>query len=150
MAARVENEQPVETEDIQAVLRFLRAFADDHHQAKEESALFPELRRTSAAQEGPLRHMLFEHDQERSLVEGLEEALLTKKGMDFVHFANRITALLRNHIQKEDNILFDIVERSLSTEQDDKVVAEFNKFKTDLAFLTELRRLEWKYLRRAA
>ena len=150
MAARVENDQPVETEDIQAVLRFLRAFADDHHQAKEESALFPELRCTSAAQEGPLRQMLFEHDQERSLVDGLEEALLTKRGMEFVHFANRITALLRNHIQKEDNILFDIVERSLSTEQDDKVVAEFNKFETNLAFLTDLRRLEWKYLRRAA
>ena len=70
MAARVQNDQPFETEDLQAVLRFLRTFTDDHHQTKEESALFPELRRTSAAQEGPLRHMLFEHDQERSLVEG--------------------------------------------------------------------------------
>ena len=148
MAARVENNQPFETEDLQAVLRFLRTFADDHHQTKEESALFPELRRTSAAQEGPLRQMLFEHDQERSLVEGLEEALLTKSGMEFVHFANRLTALLGNHIQKEDNILFDIVERSLSTEQDDRVVSEFNKFQINPELLVDLRRLEWKYLRK--
>jgi hemerythrin-like domain-containing protein len=146
----VGNDQPVETEDVQAVVQFLHTFADDHHQAKEESALFPELRRTSAAQEGPPRQMLFEHDQERSLVDGQEEALLTKRGTEFVHFANRITALLRHHIQKEDNILFDIVERSLSTEQDDKIVAEFKNFQTNMEFLADLRRLEWKYLRRAA
>jgi len=78
MAGRVERDQPVEADeadDIETILRFLRVFADDHHQAKEESALFPELRRTSAGNQGPLRQMTFEHDQERSLVEGLEVLL---------------------------------------------------------------------------
>ena len=150
MAARVQNDQPFETEDLQAVLRFLRTFADEHHQTKEESALFPELRRTSAAQEGPLRHMLFEHAQERSLVEGLEDSVLTKKGMEFLHFANRLTSLLRTHIFKEDNILFEIVRRSLSPEQDEKVAAELNKFQINVELLADLRRLEWKYLRKAA
>ena len=150
MAARVENERPVETEDVEAILHFLRAFADDHHQIKEESALFPALMRTSNAQEGPLRQMLFEHDQERSLVGALEEAMYAKKGMEFVQFANRLTTLLRNHIYKEDHILFEIVERSLSAQQDEDVVAEFNKFQINVEFLEELRRLEWKYLRKAA
>src|SRR5437016_7719032 len=127
MATRVENDQPVEAQDVDTLLRFLRAFADEHHQAEEESALFPELMR-SAGNEGPLRHMIFEHDQERSLVEGLEDALRTKKGMEFVHFANRLAQLLRSHIRKEDNILFEIVERCLSIEQDERVTAELNKF----------------------
>jgi len=150
MAIRVENDQPIEPEDVDAMLHFLRAFGDDYHQAKEESALFPELRRSSHEQEGSLRHMLFEHDQERSLIEALQEASYTKNNIDFVYFANRLTALLRNHIQKEDSILFDIVERSLSAEQDDKVVAEFNKFQIDPGFLAKLRRLEWTYVRRRA
>ncbi|PYS49551.1 MAG: hypothetical protein DMG13_23185 [Acidobacteria bacterium] len=150
MAARVENDQFVETADVESILRFLRTFADDHHQTKEESALFPELMRTSAAQEGPLRQMLFEHDQERSLVEGLEDALYTKKGAEFVYFANRLTALLRNHIRKEDDILFEIVERTLSSEQDEKVTEQFNKFEINVKFQKELHRLEWKYLNRAA
>ena len=150
MASRVQNEQPVEIEDAHAILRFLRVFEDDHHQTKEESALFPELRRTAAAQEQPVRHMLFEHAQERSLVEGLEDSVLTKKGMEFVHFANRLTSLLRNHIFKEDNILFEIVQRSLSPEQDEKVAAELNKFQINVELLADLRRLEWKYLRKAA
>ena len=148
IAARVERGEQAAGGDAETVLRFLRKFADDHHQTKEESALFPELMRTSSAQAGPLRQMLFEHDQERSLVDALEDALYTKKGVEFVHFANRLIALLRNHVTKEENILFDIVERSLSPAQDEKVTAEFGKFQIDLGFISELRRLEWKYLRR--
>jgi len=150
MATRVENSQPVAPEDVETLLRFLRGFADDHHQAQEESALFPELMRTSAWHEDPLRHMVFEHDQERSLVDGLEDALRTKKGSDFVHFANRLTQLIRNHIHKEENILFEAAHRCLSAEQDDRVVTEINKFQIDPKSLADLRRLEWAYLSRAA
>jgi hemerythrin-like domain-containing protein len=58
--------------------------------------------------------------------------------------------LLRNHIRKEDKILFEIVERSLTTEQDERVVAELNRFQISLDLLADLRRLEWTYLRRVA
>jgi len=150
MAACVDQGEQLLQEDVGLLVRFLRAFADEHHQMKEECALFPELRHASSAQDRPLHQMLFEHDQERSLVEGLEDSMCTKKGIEFAHFANRLTALIRNHIYKEDNILFDIVERSLSPEQDERVVAEFNKFQINPSFLADLRRLEWKYLRKAA
>jgi hemerythrin-like domain-containing protein len=150
MAARVEQDQPVETRDVDAILRFLRAFADDHHQGEEESALFPELMRTSAAAQPAVRQLLFEHDRERSLVGGLEDSLCTKKGMEFSKFAGRLADLLRNHIQKEDKILFDIVERSLTTEQDERVAAELNRFQIKLDLLADLQRLEWTYLRRVA
>jgi hemerythrin-like domain-containing protein len=150
MSRCIEKGEEVTQKDVQVLLGLLRMFADDHHQTMEESALFPELRRTASAQDGPLRHMLFEHDQERSLVEGLEDALHTQKGKEFVQFAERLVSLIRNHIFKEDNILFDIVERSLSSEQDEKVTQEFEKFRVDEGFLADLRRLEWKYLRKAA
>ena len=150
MAARIAENQPVPVADVETILRFLRAFADNQHQAKEESALFPELLRTSAANEPPLRQMVFEHDQERSLVEGLEDSLRTKQGKEFVHFANRLTGLIRTHIHKEDHILFPIAERCLSPEQDERVTAELNKFEVDAPFLADLRRLEWTYLRRVA
>jgi len=150
MAARIEEDQHIAVEDVETILRFLRAFADNQHQAKEESALFPELLRTSAANDAALRQMIFEHDQERSLVEGLEDSLRTKRGMEFVHFANRLTGLIRTHIRKEDNILFPMAERCLSPEQDERVTTELNKFEVDVAFLADLRRLEWTYLRRVA
>ena len=66
MANRVEDHQPLEHDDVETILRFLRSFADEYHQGKEESALFPELRRTKNVNDPALRQMLFEHDQERS------------------------------------------------------------------------------------
>ena len=154
IAARVEKGEWVDSRDVEAILRFLRVFGDGYHQTKEESALFPELRRSAAEQNKELNHMLFEHEQERSLVEGLEESLKVKKGADFVFYANRLIALLRNHIHKEDHVLFDIVEKSLSQDQDKAVVAAFAKFECDFeagrghGLLDDLGRLEWEYLKR--
>ena len=150
MGLCVEKHETVSIEDVEVLLRFLRRFADDYHQTKEESALFPELRRSSSEQNAALRQMLFEHDQERSLVSALEEALYTRKGPEFTHFANAYVVLIRGHIKKEDTILFDIVERSLSGEQDQSVMAEFEKFQINPDCLADLNRLEWKYLRKAA
>lgn len=149
MAKRVENHQALETGDVETVLRFLRAFADDYHQGKEESALFPEIRGVLAP-EGPVRQMLFEHDQERSLVDGIEDALFTRNGSEFVQFAHRLIDMLRDHVRKENDILFGIVERLLSPEQDEKVVAEFENFTVEAVSLNELRGLEGKYLTRKA
>ena len=150
MGCCIQRGEYIPQDDVKSVIGFLREFADDHHQAMEESALFPELMRTAAAQERALQHLLFEHDQERSLVEALQDALLTKKGMDFVEFGARLVELIRNHIRKEDTILFHIVENCLSTEQDEKIDAEFAKFKIDEKHLANLRHLEWEYLRKVA
>ena len=150
MAGKVQRDEPLEPVDVYAILRFLRVFGDEHHQAKEESALFPVLMRTASSQQGSLRHMLFEHDQERSLMEGLEDALKTKKGIDFVHYANRLNSLLRNHIYKEDHILFDVVDNSLSEQQDEEVVAEFRKFDVPVELCSQLHTLECAYLRKTA
>ena len=154
MAAKIETGEFVDSGDVETLLRFLQLFEDEYHQTKEESALFPELRRSGNTEQKELKHMLFEHEQERSLVTGLEEALKTKKGPDFVFYSKRLIALLRNHIYKEDHILFEIVEKSLTDKQDLNVVEEFSKFQRHFesgpgnALLRELHRLEWEYMKR--
>jgi hemerythrin-like domain-containing protein len=149
MAERVENDKPVDAGDVMTILGVLRGFADNHHQTKEESALFPEMMKT-AAHKGALDRMIFEHDQERSLVEGLEDALRTRKGKEFVHFARSLLGILRTHIQKEEQILFPIADEILTVEQDECVCKQLNQFEVDTGYLADLRRLEWTYLRRAA
>jgi hemerythrin-like domain-containing protein len=91
---------------------------------------------------------LFEHTQERSLLEGLEDALRRTKSVEFVLFANRLTERVRNHIQKEDGILFPILDVLISSELDEKISAGFEKFQLDFRLLDGLRRLESKYLRK--
>jgi hemerythrin-like domain-containing protein len=150
VATRTERGEPVDAEDVRSLLRFLRVFADDYHQAKEESAFFPELMRACAANHDALRHMIFQHNQERSLVEGLEDALCTKNVLEFVYFADRLIQLISSHIQKEEDVMFDIAEQSLSVEVDDRVASQLEKFRVDPEILADLQGLEWKYLRRAA
>src|SRR5215470_8678997 len=72
----------------------------------------------------------------------------TRRDTEFVYFADRFVALIRNHIRKEDTILFDVVDRLLSPEQDEKVVLELRKFATKPEWFVDLRRLEWKYVRK--
>jgi hemerythrin-like domain-containing protein len=143
-----ENGERIDQDDAVTLLHFLRTFADEHHHVKEEGVLFPEVMRTSEAQAGPLRHMLFEHSQERSLVGGLEDSLHAGKQSDFVLFANRLTDRVRNHIQKEDDILFPILDVLIPGPVDDKVCSEFEKYQVDPGLLADLRRLEWKYMRK--
>jgi hemerythrin-like domain-containing protein len=54
MAAWAEKNGVVDDVDIANILEFLRWFADAHHQAKEETILFPALTRASAAQTRPV------------------------------------------------------------------------------------------------
>jgi hemerythrin-like domain-containing protein len=143
-------------EDVDKLVDFLKRFADDHHQGKEEAVLFPCLRETSDGPNNALRMMMFEHEQERSLVVGLEDALRTRKNEDFAYYGARLSEILSTHIYKEDNILFSLVERTISKEVDARVVREMTAYDESLPAATreEMNRvvndLEWKYLGKAA
>jgi hemerythrin-like domain-containing protein len=149
MAERTERNEPVDHADVESLVRFLRVFADEYHQTKEESALFPELLKAATFNYDQLRHMTYEHNQERSMVEGLEDAVLTKHGYEFVYFSNLLVQFLRTHIKKEDSILFQKADECLTAEQDACITAELKKFVLEPALLHELRRLEWTYVRKA-
>jgi len=157
MAINVEDGKRIDEIDLEDILRFLKIFADDQHQGKEENVLFPAILRCAECSHYPkLRQMIFEHDQERSLVEGLEEALRTKKGKDFVYFADRLNQILRTHIYKEDNILFELADANLSPQEDERVAKELIEYERNCdpkvlgPLLDRLHALEWKYLGKAA
>ena len=138
--------------DVEKILDFLRWFGDAHHQAKEETILFPALKGAAASQQRPLEHMAFEHKQERNLIEDIEAGLRLSKLWEFVTCSNRLSSTLRNHIYKEDHILFETADSVLTPEEDDTVAGQLNGFDTDLdkqileERLKDLRFLEWKYL----
>jgi hemerythrin-like domain-containing protein len=81
-------------------------------------------------------------------VEGLEDAFRRTKTTEFVVLANRLTERVRDHIQKEDGILFPILDLLISSELDKKVHVGFKKFQLDLSLVDDLQRLESKYLRK--
>src|SRR5262245_4233228 len=130
MAAWAEKNGVVDKEDIGNILDFLRWFADAHHQAKEDTILFPALKRAVASQGRHVEHMMLEHEQERALIEQIEAAVRLARIPEFLFYVNKLNSTLRNHIYKEDEILFEFTKTALGPAVDDAVVAELSAFDT--------------------
>ncbi len=101
-------------------VEFIRHYADRFHHAKEEDVLFRELVRNGMPeQNSPVAAMLLAHDQGRALVKGMEAAALRAKAgeggaaPEIVANARGYAALLREHIDTEDNVLYPLAERVL-------------------------------------
>jgi hemerythrin-like domain-containing protein len=98
-------------------LEFFRGFADACHHCKEEDRLFPCLEARGVPREGgPIGVMLLEHEQGRRRVRAMAEELDAADGGDRVS-AERVLdqgqqflELLRAHIAKEDNVLFNMAD----------------------------------------
>jgi hemerythrin-like domain-containing protein len=112
----------------------IRNFADRLHHAKEENYLFPMMvRKGFSLQQGPVAVMLNEHTQGRNFVremsEGIEEFKNGNSSSAEKIYRNAIDYcnLLKNHISKENNILFRMADNAfLESEQKDLLI-EFEK-----------------------
>jgi hemerythrin-like domain-containing protein len=154
MVDRIRRSHSVDQRDIEDVVEFLRLFGE-HHQSKEEDVLFPALLRVGGeCQQRNLKHIMFEHSQERSLLSSIAEAIHTDEKVDFAYYAERLIDILRGHIYKEDHILFSLADGILSPQEDERVASELfaldSRFSRDEwnRMLGRLNALEWQYLRK--
>lgn len=102
---------------------FIRNYADRFHHAKEEDVLFVELINNGMPEkQSPIEAMHMEHDQGRAHVRAIEEAAekalhdATGQAVIIAEHAKGYAALLRGHIEKEDDILYPLAERVLPEE----------------------------------
>jgi hemerythrin-like domain-containing protein len=131
---RLERGETVDTGDLEAMVEFIRVFADRCHHAKEEDHLFPAMEKAGIPREGgPVGVMLFEHDRGREFVRGLAEGISrlsqgdTGAAAQVVRNARGYANLLREHINQEDNILYEIADAQLSHEEQARLVEEFER-----------------------
>ncbi|HLH29628.1 MAG TPA: hemerythrin domain-containing protein [Terriglobia bacterium] len=145
MLQKLEDGQRIEIYDASTILKFLRLFGDQYHQAMEESVLFPALLR-AAPNNAVLREFVTDHGHERILMAQIEEALTAKRGMVFFRSSRELTALLRTHCNSEESILEDLAGRCLSEEQDESVHREFMKARSQVETYADFSRLERRYV----
>ena len=138
VAGRLEAGEDVAPETLTSLLEFFRLFADRCHHGKEEDLLFPRLQEKGMPRAGgPIAVMLAEHDQGRALVKQMAEASeayktgATGAGSRWAEAARGYTALLRGHIDKEDNVLFVMAERLLSPAEQGKLAESFEKVEVE-------------------
>lgn len=116
---------------LEKIVEFLSVFADQCHHGKEEGLLFPALEKAGIPREGgPIGVMLTEHDHGREHIRNMRKALAElKEGREgeerFVEAATGYIELLRNHIQKENNVLFIMAEKSLSESEQESLLDQF-------------------------
>jgi len=113
---------------------FIKNFADGCHHKKEEGVLFVAMTQSGMPVQGsPIGVMLAEHEQGRAFTREMRDAAEKWEKGDqsarsaVVQNALGYVALLRQHIYKEDNILFPMADRIIPTEQQDQVSADFER-----------------------
>lgn len=111
---------------------FIRNYADSFHHAKEEDVLFEALVKNGMPREhSPIAAMLMEHDQGRAFVKRMEMAVLEamdgQSGREKIVAENALAyaALLREHIAKEDDILYPLAERVIPDTMRDGIIAGY-------------------------
>jgi len=117
---------------VERALDFFRNFADGCHHYKEEQALFPMLKaRGVPEQGGPIGCMLREHEAGRACLAGIRENLdaagagSAEAAAAIREHARRYVELLRQHIGKEDMILFQMAHRVLTPADTAALQADF-------------------------
>ncbi len=134
-ALKLEKGEKVNADVLEKSVDFIRTFADKCHHGKEEDRLFQLMvRQGFSKNSGPIAVMLQEHELGRSFVKAMANAIERYKGgdvsskKDIVKNAREYTNLLRQHIHKEDNILYPLANGVLREDDQKNLIDEFEEF----------------------
>jgi len=125
---RLEGGETLNKDDMAEILEFLTVFVDRCHHSKEEEHLFPAIEQDAKPM---IAQMLTEHETGRRFIRQIKQAFEAYKSGDIEvlpiltgNLRGYIT-LLREHIDKEDHILYHVAEKLLSQKQDEQMFTAF-------------------------
>lgn len=116
---------------LRTLFDFLWDYGDLCHNMKEEKVYFPLLLERGLPPSGPVSVMLLEHEEERKYINliktQLEKATSGNIPDDFYANVNAYIELTKNHIWKENDILYPMGKRILTPEDEILLNTEFRK-----------------------
>jgi hemerythrin-like domain-containing protein len=150
----VEAGTDISPDYFRKAIDFIRNYADRYHHAKEENILFTRLAQVGfSPKAGPVAVMLFEHDQSRGFISKLESANERYAAGDknavteIIENARIYAALLRQHIQKEDIVLYPMAENALGDAGVEQMQSDFDRVEqeksgTEVKYIEILKQME--------
>ena len=115
-------------------LDFLGNFADRCHHGKEELRLFPALHlKGLPVHVGPIAVMLSEHDQGRASIQWMRQAVMDAErdpagaARRYAKSARSYVELMRDHIDKENGVLFPMADQLLGEAEARALLSSFNE-----------------------
>ncbi len=137
-AYRLRDGKSVPPDLMTNAVGFFQNFADKCHHHKEEGELFPSLLEHGMPKEGgPVGVMLEEHEQGRALVRGMKDAADKFAAGDMTAkpalISNTLAyvKLLREHIDKENGVLFPMADNILSDNEQGELYQAFERIETE-------------------
>ena len=131
-AGKLSAGQPVRPGFFIDASDFIKGFADGCHHKKEEGVLFPAMEAAGVPRDGgPIGVMLGDHEAGRLFNRNMREAaerLATgdkSAGAEIERNALGYARLLRQHIQKENMVLFPMADRVIPVEKQSQVTEAF-------------------------
>lgn len=122
------NSQEIDKAFFTQVIDFIRNYADRFHHAKEEDILFKELCKDSVQMHcDPTQQMLYEHELGRNFVKDLERAVEENNTAKVIENAQAYCQLLKEHIDKEDNILYPMADQALNQQIQESILEKFKQ-----------------------
>jgi len=137
-AGRLEDGDDIDPDFFIDSAEFVAGFADGSHHRKEEDILFVAMTANDVPGDtGPVAVMLHEHEQGRQFTAGFRSAAEQMKtgdtgaAMDVIRNAFDYVNLLREHIIKEDNVLFPMADQVITGDDMVKVSKQFEEAVTE-------------------
>jgi hemerythrin-like domain-containing protein len=134
---RLAQGETVDQTHLAQFVSFIRTLADERHHGKEEAILFEVMIKYGFPSEhGPIAVMLGEHDEGRALVGTMDAvARLDVWGPEDRRRAAQAAAsfvnLLRQHINKEDFVLYPMAENNLPETARDEIEERCRRFEEE-------------------
>jgi hemerythrin-like domain-containing protein len=123
---------------FERLMEFLKVFVDRCHHGKEEDLLFPAMIEAGFSRDsGPIPVMLAEHQTGRGHVRAMGQALQALKAGRLEEWdgfngnAREYIDLLRQHIIKEDNILYPMADARIPRVKQEEMLKGFEKIEEE-------------------
>lgn len=87
-----------------------------HHFDMEEKQLFLTFEKRTGMMGGPTQMMRYEHQQLRSQLESMRQALEENRIEDFFGIGESMMIMLQQHNMKEEQMLYPMIDRALGTD----------------------------------
>ena len=136
---RMKAGEPVPAELFREAVEFVRTFADKWHHGKEETNLFPRMEKRGVPRDGgPLAVMMHEHVVGREYIAAIDGAIgAYEKGDEAAgkvieENVRGYVELLRDHVWKEENVLFQMADQVLTEDDQRELEQRFKQVEAEV------------------
>jgi indolepyruvate ferredoxin oxidoreductase, beta subunit len=137
ISGKLEKRESQALDAFRRVLEFLQVFVDQCHHAKEEEFLFPALKKAQSRNRSLIEELVSEHEQGRIMIRAMKASVgENNRKQDaslgaLVGTIEEYLRIFRNHIRKENSLLFPEARDLLPAINQERMSLEFQKLEQE-------------------